>query len=455
MSHYLIRIGQGSKYTEEARKEGFVAIGWNDVPDLKDIHSKEEIADLVSKSDAKASTSAQVGQLWRFSHEIQNGDTILSPLGGGEYIFGEVGDYYFEENPKGNCPFKHKRHIKWNDKILLKEDMSANLSYGLGGLLTVFSLNKYSKELEDLISGNISSTPADRPLGIRDAIIEKLFELDGKEFEEFIRHVLEILGFEASTTQYVGDKGVDVNGILNAEGIADIILKIQVKRVRGTIGNKDVLALRGTLIQGEHACLVSLSGFTSQAEEEANSPGKVQIKLIDGYDLASIILKHFDDIDEEYKILFNIKKKKDIDIEDQFELDLEETPEEEILVAENNKQFEFDTVVCAAKEEGFNRVFIGENSWYAIRLNKNVIPFIKYIAIYQVAPISAITYYGEIEKIEPYESTGKYIVYLKSQAKRLDNPITLGENTNLKPQGPRYAKFSKLEISKTLDELFN
>ena len=34
MSFYLIRLGEGSQYIEEARKEGFIAIGWNQVTNL-------------------------------------------------------------------------------------------------------------------------------------------------------------------------------------------------------------------------------------------------------------------------------------------------------------------------------------------------------------------------------------------------------------------------------------
>ncbi|MBI4403831.1 MAG: restriction endonuclease, partial [Deltaproteobacteria bacterium] len=70
------------------------------------------------------------------------------------------------------------------------------------------------------------------------------------------------------------DKGIDVNGVLNAEGLADVVLRIQVKRVRGAIGNKEVLAIRGAAAQNEHPCLITLSHFTAQAREEAEAHGK-------------------------------------------------------------------------------------------------------------------------------------------------------------------------------------
>lgn len=55
--------------------------------------------------------------------------------------------------------------------------------------------------------------------------------------------------------------------------------------------------------------------------------------------------------------------------------------------------------------------------------------------MYQVAPISAITHYGEVQKIEKYQDTDKYILYLKD-IHELKTPIGIGKNKYLKPQAP-------------------
>jgi len=303
MAYYLVRVGEGSKYAREAKKGGFIAVGWNKVSDLMQLGRLDKIKAALAKAYPEytpAQIGAQTGQLYRFSLEMKAGDTVLTPLGSGEYLVGTVGDYYFENNPKDGCDYKHRRKMQWRDGIILKENMSANLAYSMGGLLTVFSLDKYAGEIECLIAGK-TFTPAEKPERIRDVILTSLMELNGKEFEEFIRHVLEIIGFTAETTQYVGDKGIDVNGTLDAEGLANITLRVQVKRLRSSVSNKEVLSLRGALSQGEHGCLIALATFTSQAIEEAQAPGKISIKLIDGDDLAGLILKHFDEIDDAYK----------------------------------------------------------------------------------------------------------------------------------------------------------
>ena len=210
--------------------------------------------------------------------------------------------------------------------------MSINLGYALGALMTIFSLDRYAGEIQALIAGE-KPTPADKPQRVRDVVLSTLLdEMGGKKFEEFVRHLLEVVGFSSETTQYIKDKGIDVNGILDAEGLADITLRVQARRIRSSIGNKDILALRGALGQGEHGCFITTSSFTHQAIEESEAKGKLTIKLIDGNDLAALILRHYDDLAEEYKSKFPIRRKKDYNIEDQFVMADPETEDGEVAV---------------------------------------------------------------------------------------------------------------------------
>ena len=112
-----------------------------------------------------------------------------------------------------------------------------------------------------------------------------------------------------------------------------------------------------------------------------------------------------------------------------------------------------DTIVVPAREEGFNDVFLGKNCWYSIRLNASMIPSIKYIAAYQVAPISAITHIAQVHKIEQYQDTNKYILYFEDKAKKI-KPIKLGKNPGKAPQSSRYASYERLRKAKSIDEVF-
>ena len=114
----------------------------------------------------------------------------------------------------------------------------------------------------------------------------------------------------------------------------------------------------------------------------------------------------------------------------------------------------WDTIVVPANEDGFKRVFLGENAWWAIRISSSMVDRIKYIAGYQTAPISAITYYAEVAKVEKYKDTTKYILYFKEPAKKI-GPIKLtAKKKGAAPQAPRYTTHAKLIAAKTLEELF-
>ena len=114
---------------------------------------------------------------------------------------------------------------------------------------------------------------------------------------------------------------------------------------------------------------------------------------------------------------------------------------------------DYDTVVVAARQEGFERVFLGEDCWYKIRMSSAVLDRIDYIAAYQTAPTSAVTHYAPVEHIEKYRDSGKYIVYFSKPAAEI-GPVKLGKNSNLAVQGPRYTTFDRLQSAKTLEDLF-
>jgi hypothetical protein len=80
---------------------------------------------------------------------------------------------------------------------------------------------------------------------------------------------------------------------------------------------------------------------------------------------------------------------------------------------------DIDTVVVPAREDGFKEVFQGENRWYAIRLHGSMRPQIKYVAAYQVAPVSAITHLATVKSIEPWKDTGKFVINFGEPAKEI------------------------------------
>ena len=111
-----------------------------------------------------------------------------------------------------------------------------------------------------------------------------------------------------------------------------------------------------------------------------------------------------------------------------------------------------DTIIVPAQKEGFDEVFMGEDCWYAIRISGGMLDKIKYIAGYQTQPVSAITHYAPVSRIEPYGDGVKYKVVFSQKAKEI-GPIPYGDAPLGAMQGPRYASFAKLQTATKLTDI--
>ena len=110
-----------------------------------------------------------------------------------------------------------------------------------------------------------------------------------------------------------------------------------------------------------------------------------------------------------------------------------------------------DTVIVPAQKDGFEKVFLGEDCWYAIRISGGMLHKIKYIAAYQTLPVSAITHYAPVDRIESYGESGKYKLIFSEKAQPL-GPIPYGDAPSGAMQGPRYTTFDTLKSAKRLTD---
>ena len=114
---------------------------------------------------------------------------------------------------------------------------------------------------------------------------------------------------------------------------------------------------------------------------------------------------------------------------------------------------ERDTIIVPAQEDGFGKVFLGQNCWYAIRIGGGMLPKIRHVAAYQSSPVSAVTHYAKVDRIEPYGDEGKYKLVFAEPAKALPQRIPFADAPTGSMQGPRYTTLAKLLSAKKVSDL--
>lgn len=130
--------------------------------------------------------------------------------------------------------------------------------------------------------------------------------MSGHDFEEFVAHLLECLGYTARVTAKSGDGGVDVIAHMDALGLQPPIIKVQCKRVTSPIGIAEVNQLLGTLGEGEFGLFVCLGSYSRPAIELERNRSK--LRLIDGEEFVELVLENYAKLLPRYRTLLPLKQ---------------------------------------------------------------------------------------------------------------------------------------------------
>lgn len=314
---YCVRAEFG-RYTDHFLNGNYIAIGWLHNTDLKNIKSRDELYPIY-KVEYPADTSnvvigQQVGQIARFLLEIKAGDYVITPSNDTDYIYYGVVEedpsYYFADGKDG-CPFLHRRKMKWNKTPIQRNTFSVPFQNTIRSSLTVFNITHKTNFFKTI--GKNELIPLKELKSEYDyytTVLNRILELDPKEFEILITHLLTALGFEgAEHTGKVGDGGVDAVGELDVSNLAKIKIFVQAKRYKldAKITANTVKALRQNIPSNGQGAFIVTCDFQKAAKEVALESGFPRIGLINGKQLVDILVQHWEDIPLEFKNKLNLK----------------------------------------------------------------------------------------------------------------------------------------------------
>ncbi len=313
---WVVRAEFG-KYTNNFLEGEFVGIGWMPNEDLTVAKDTEEIRELYRKTYPEDTSNyvvgQQVGQIRRFLLEMTHGDYVITPMASTEWIrYGQLSDkasYYYSDG-KDACPYRHRRRIQWAGKPVSRSEFSVPFQNTIRSSLTVFEVSRREEFLIKV--GRKDLVPRQESVGYDPygVVLQQVLELDHKEFEILVGHLLTALGFEGSeVTGKTGDGGVDVIGDLNASNLANVKVFVQAKRhqLGSRVSKSDVRKLRQAIPFGGQGAFITTADYQAGAVDVAVEAGFPRIGLINGHQLVDLLIEHWTAIPEEFRDRLNLK----------------------------------------------------------------------------------------------------------------------------------------------------
>ena len=127
---------------------------------------------------------------------------------------------------------------------------------------------------------------------IRKKLLSLLMDLSPTQFEELVGLLLAEMGFESiEVTKFGGDGGIDARGTLLISDVVRIKMAVQAKRWQNNIQRPIVQQVRGSLGVHEQGLIITTSDFSKGAIKEANESDKTPVGLMNGEQLATLLME--------------------------------------------------------------------------------------------------------------------------------------------------------------------
>ncbi len=315
---------------DELFEGGFISIGWDCVGDLQQIDpDTAQITTLLQQGYPNAKQGAfpvWAGILKRFAFEMAPGDIVIYPVKETNTLnFGRVtgGYFYVPDVPEHH----HRRPVEWTQRDVPRLTFPQEVLNGINVPLTLFKVAKGNADflsflkLPSAAAPQTAASPDDPQEAVTDAIDAErvrqhttdfvtrvlLDELSPRAFEEFTTDLLRTLGYQARTTPYSADGGIDVIAHRDALGLEPPLIKVQCKHTVATQSRPDVQRLLGALsATGEEVGLfVTLGTFSKDAvalERERHN-----LRLLSGPDVVALVLENYPNLPSRWRDLLPLR----------------------------------------------------------------------------------------------------------------------------------------------------
>lgn len=329
MALWIVRAGRKGEQEDSAIKNNVVAIGWNELPDLSSIKSKDELKTLyeqVYPGTKKMAEANKVGQIWSFINNIKVGDLVVLPLKQRPAIaIGRLkGPYQYRKDLGDDV--HHVRPVEWIKTDIPRTMFDQDILYSFGSLMTVCQIQRNNAEQRvlEVVKQPIVLMPKhkteEQPYDIdieqidveqaaQDQIrnfIDRKFK--GHDLTRIVEAIPQSRGYTTQRANPGADGGVDILAGAGYMGFDNPRLCVQVKSLQSTVDVNVLRALQGAMntFGAQQGLLVSWGGFTRSAIEESRR-SFFNVRLWDSNDLLEAIFKNYNELPADLKAELPLK----------------------------------------------------------------------------------------------------------------------------------------------------
>lgn len=323
MSLWLVRAGEYGEQEHGALENNIVTIGWNELPDLSAVKTRDALAKLYAErwpAAKKMAAANYIGQIWRFIHDIQKGDLVALPLKTQSAVaIGKVkGDYEYKELAHN---IKHIRRVEWL-KTIPRSSFDQDILYSLGAFMTVCRVER--NDAEDRVIKLLKAAEVARE-SVKPEVPEEAIDIESIAKDQIVKHVgakfkghdlarlvdaiLQAQGYITMMSPPGPDGGVDILAAQGPLGFDKPGVCAQVKSSSSQADVKVLRELQGVMsrLRAEQGLLVSWGGFTAEALREARD-AFFSIRLWDQGDLLEEVFKYYDRLGDALKAELPLKR---------------------------------------------------------------------------------------------------------------------------------------------------
>jgi restriction system protein len=338
MTLWGIRSGKYGEREALALEKSVALIGWEELPDLTGIATREELRDLLDATypdDKRKTLLNWESQIWPFLKVMAIGEPIVMPLKKrSAFAIGKiVGPYKYQTFGGEGI---HTRAVEWLKEVP-RDALAQDLRFSFGAFLTVFQVSRNGAEdrikaivegkpdpafrsgttlptsgkveaLTSLPDGDIAtfelSQIAEDAIRIRIGTVFK-----GHKLSTLVGAILETHGYRVVISPPGADGGVDIVAGKGPLGFDGPRLVVQVKSQDSAVDVSVLRELQGVMrqFQAEQGLLVAWGGVTKALSREAQRLF-FEIRIWDAGEVVRELQQSYDQISEELQSDLPLKR---------------------------------------------------------------------------------------------------------------------------------------------------